>query len=503
MAFIPLSILPVNFALQNTGDLADFHLTDAMIVAINQYLNSEEHTRKLLELCEERAVVRCEIVRTDTGFCLVNRQAGVGPRRTLNMFTGILVNSYEAPKEKGGHTHGVISDRKISITFEIQQRLPGGEWTDWEKHDIILVGWRADSGILNRVNRDIPGGAEFCAHSCDPNCDLVTASQTITGEFEVNGVTYQFRYSPIFLETRIGIPVGVEPTADYGTDMVCKPKNDCKPELYYGWKRREVGRHEMRTHFRSRGITLERDIKRMKHDFGWGSAIPGIECLCQFCTDTASDLKRARTLIFAQQMNSVNYDGVLDILFDRTIRFNPRRLQIQFRTPAQRDYYQHIVHRGIGYDTVLRRNMNVAAVRARRNTLRRINEKKGLLIPPAKEGECCLVWWGADPKLSPNFATALARLTAPRPAPARLEPPPAVPAEPPRRGRGAVPRPESRPESHDQSPADDGAAMSDESWEPEEMPPGAHHNANAGDRNDGGDSNDSEWIPFGGLSPRR
>jgi hypothetical protein len=403
MAFVSLVGLPLNIPLFNQGNLSDSNLTTEMIAAINQFLNSEEHKRKLLAMCEKRGIVRCKVERISSGgFCLVNRQPGVGPGRTMGLYTGLYVDSFESGNQKQNHHDGVFTNRKVSAKIEVRKK-DGNIWGGWLEFEIILVGWRADDGIgiLNRIDPEICGGAEFCQHSCNPNCHFATAARLspfsdgelidefIVGGFNLRGDRYQFRYTPLFLESRVDIPVGSTLTCDYGDDLIYKPNPYVDPEEFYELRNQGMSKREMRQHF-SNGCKdpFQRDRALMTRKYGFSNLLPGIDCLCDFCIDAEQTLGRCRSVIFTQDKNGINYKQLHDMLFDRSLPVPRRPVQIQFNDPSSRNFHQRVIvgpkKGGFSFRQALMTNVDSGAERKRINDRRKIGAR-GVLVPSSAE----------------------------------------------------------------------------------------------------------------------
>ena len=75
------------------------------------------------------------------------------------------------------------------------------------------------------VDKDCPGGAESCNHSCEPNSEIVTDDKAIeSNEIELDKKIYKVSYFPIFIKSIKEIKHNERPTVSYGTACVKQGK---------------------------------------------------------------------------------------------------------------------------------------------------------------------------------------------------------------------------------------------------------------------------------------
>jgi hypothetical protein len=334
---LPLHLLPVTEELHNEDEGKDHMFTNGMAAAINRWLNSKEFLEKLQSLLSrapgERRV--CKVVSSGhgTNLCLRNNGETIPKGTWMNLYTGFIINSCEDEVERLSVADGVADNRKLQVKVKITNKR------GVIKHNWIQLGWRLDekSTLFANVNDEVGGGAEFCDHSCDPNCDFFDLDPPIHGELKADGQSFTVDITPNILVSSREIKPGDFLSVDYGTNSVVKGGPSVKK---YNDFKKKFGDLERNAQKKNAGKIFPRGTcllpqKELEERHKNGEF--GFDCKCKFCDDLHFLIDRPRSRLFMCDDTRIDYEALRNI-FGLPLNVNASGHELAPR-PRQPDSY--------------------------------------------------------------------------------------------------------------------------------------------------------------------
>jgi hypothetical protein len=195
------------------------------------------------------------------------------------------------------------------------------------------LGWRVDkkSNLFANVNKEVGGGAEFCDHSCDPNC-VFHELKPIQGELEADGDSFTVDIAPYVLLSTREIGPNEYLGVDYGDGAVVR--GGPTVEEYHDFKenfgdlQHNTQKKEAKKIFSQDNYSLPQKELDKRHENGEF----GFDCKCNFCDDLHRLVRRPRSKLFMCDDTRIDYEALRNI-FGLPSNVNTRRHELAPQPP--------------------------------------------------------------------------------------------------------------------------------------------------------------------------